>query len=152
MVGKPFVAKGRLCMPIGSSRVTPQNCGEENSSMNQVWLEEVREELRRVWGLDLSSYRRAALERRSRRRGRSLSPGHSADPSADSVFGSFDLTCRNVLIDFSLDLQHRVLEKLTAALNPGGFLVMGMSESLAPALESRLIAINRPLRIFQKLG
>ena len=81
-----------------------------------------------------------------------LTSGKSRAP-ADSVFGSFDLTlCRNVLIYFSLDLQHRVLEKLATALNPGGFLVLGMSESLAPVLESRLIAINRPLRIFQKPG
>ena len=72
---------------------------------------------------------------------------------ADSVFGSFDLVlCRNVLIYFSLDLQKRVLDKLYRALNPGGFLVLGMSESLPPEMEPRLTAIDRPHRIFQKPG
>ena len=72
---------------------------------------------------------------------------------ADSVFGSFDLVlCRNVLIYFSLDLQKRVLDKLYGALNPGGYLVLGMSESLPPEMEPRLIAIDRPHRIFQKPG
>lgn len=70
---------------------------------------------------------------------------------ADSVFGSFDLVlCRNVLIYFSLDLQKRVLEKLYRALNPGGILVIGTSESLPRGMESRLTAIDRPHRIFQK--
>ena len=70
---------------------------------------------------------------------------------ADSVFGSFDLVlCRNALIYFSLDLQQRDLDELYSALNPGGVLVLGMSESLPPAMESRLTAIDRPHRIFQK--
>ena len=72
---------------------------------------------------------------------------------ADSVFGSFDLVlCRNVLIYFSLDLQNRVLDKLYGALNPGGYLVLGMSESLSPEMEPRLTAMDRPHRIFQKPG
>jgi chemotaxis protein methyltransferase CheR len=50
---------------------------------------------------------------------------------ADSAFGSFDLAlCRNVLIYFSLDLQKRVQDKLYRALNPGGYLVLGLAESL----------------------
>ena len=72
---------------------------------------------------------------------------------ADSVFGSFDLVlCRNVLIYFSLELQKKVLEKLCRALNPGGVLVIGTSESLPREMESRLTAIDRPHRIFQKPG
>jgi len=72
---------------------------------------------------------------------------------ADSVFGSFDLVlCRNVLIYFSLDLQKRVQDKLYGALTPGGYLVLGMSESLPPEMKSRLTAIDRPQRIFQKPG
>lgn len=81
-----------------------------------------------------------------------LTSRHSFAP-ADSVFGSFDLVlCRNVLIYFSLDLQKRVQDKLYGALTPGGYLVLGMSESLSPEMESRLIAIDRPHRIFQKPG
>jgi chemotaxis methyl-accepting protein methylase len=72
---------------------------------------------------------------------------------ADSVFGSFDLVlCRNVLIYFSLDLQKRVQDKLYGALAPGGYLVLGMSESLPPGTASRLIAFDRPQRIFHKPG
>ena len=72
---------------------------------------------------------------------------------ADSDFGSFDLVlCRNVLIYFSLDLQQRVQDNLYEALSPGGFLVLGMSESLPAETASRLIAVDRPHRIFQKPG
>ena len=81
-----------------------------------------------------------------------LTSRHTLTP-ADSVFGSFDLVlCRNVLIYFSLDLQKRVQDKLYGALNPGGFLVLGMAESLPREMESRLTAIDRPHRIFQKPG
>jgi len=72
---------------------------------------------------------------------------------ADSVFGSFDLVlCRNVLIYFSLDLQKRVQDKLYGALNTGGYMVLGMSESLPPEMAPRLIAVDRAHRIFQKPG
>jgi chemotaxis methyl-accepting protein methylase len=81
-----------------------------------------------------------------------LTSRHSFAP-ADSVFGSFDLVlCRNVLIYFSLELQKRVQDKLYGPLNPGGYLVLGMSESLPPEMESRLIAVDRPHRIFQRVG
>lgn len=81
-----------------------------------------------------------------------LTSRHSLTP-ADSVFGSFDLVlCRNVLIYFSLDLQKRVQDKLYGALNPGGFLVLGMSESLPPEMGPRLIVFDRPHRFFQKPG
>jgi len=81
-----------------------------------------------------------------------LTSGQTPAP-ADSVFGSFDLVlCRNVLIYFSLDGQKRVQDKLYGALNPGGYLVLGMAESLPPETASRLTAFDRPHRIFQKPG
>lgn len=81
-----------------------------------------------------------------------LTSRHSFAP-ADSVFGSFDLVlCRNVLIYFFLDLQQMVLEKLYRVLNPGGVLVLGLSESLPPQMGSRLTVIDRLLRIYQKRG
>jgi chemotaxis protein methyltransferase CheR len=81
-----------------------------------------------------------------------LTSRHSLAPAA-SVFGSFDLVlCRNVLIYFSLNLQKRVHDKLYGALNPWGYLVLGMSESLPPETAPRLTAIDRPQRIFQKPG
>jgi chemotaxis protein methyltransferase CheR len=43
----------------------------------------------------------------------------------------FDLVwCRNVLIYFGPEARKRVLEKLVAALEPGGFLFLGYSETL----------------------
>ena len=81
-----------------------------------------------------------------------LTSRHSLAP-ADSVFGSFDLVlCRNVLIYFSLELQKRVQDKLYRALNPGGYLVLGLAESLPPETAPRLTAVDRPHRIFQKPG
>jgi chemotaxis protein methyltransferase CheR len=81
-----------------------------------------------------------------------LTSRHSLAP-ADSIYGSFDLVlCRNVLIYFSLDLQTRVQDKLYGALNPGGYLILGMSESLSPEMAPRLLAVDLPRRIFQKPG
>ena len=54
---------------------------------------------------------------------------------ADSVFGAFDLVlCRNVLIYMDSDLAGDVYRKLHRSLNPGGYLVLGEAETLAPEL------------------
>ncbi len=54
------------------------------------------------------------------------------DPYAG--LGKFDLIfCRNVLIYFNTELKQRILVKLHQALNPGGLLFLGSSESLAGA-------------------
>jgi len=48
-----------------------------------------------------------------------------------TVIGKVDLIfCRNVLIYFSHELKSKVLNKLAASLNPGGYLIIGASESL----------------------
>jgi len=45
--------------------------------------------------------------------------------------GKFDIIfCRNVLIYFSSDVKSRILNQFAGALNPGGFLILGASESL----------------------
>jgi len=45
--------------------------------------------------------------------------------------GKFDIIfCRNVLIYFSLDVKSRILAQFADALQPGGYLVLGASESL----------------------
>jgi chemotaxis protein methyltransferase CheR len=56
---------------------------------------------------------------------------------ADHYPGNYDLIlCRNVLIYFSDDCRKAVLRKLSKAIKPGGYLVLGYSESLSamPAL------------------
>ncbi len=48
-----------------------------------------------------------------------------------SALGKFDVIfCRNVLIYFSAELKLDILSRMRQALNPGGYLVLGASESL----------------------
>tara|TARA_B100000959_G_scaffold281746_1_gene346572 strand:- start:3466 stop:4305 length:840 start_codon:yes stop_codon:yes gene_type:complete len=47
------------------------------------------------------------------------------------IFGKFDVIfCRNVLIYFSDDIKQDILTRLAKALNPGGYLFVGGSESV----------------------
>ena len=51
--------------------------------------------------------------------------------TVDPPFSRVDLiTCRNVLIYMSPPLQHRLLPVFHFALNPGGFLILGIEESI----------------------
>jgi chemotaxis protein methyltransferase CheR len=51
---------------------------------------------------------------------------------SDHVFGEMHVVfCRNVLIYFGRELRARVLDKLQAAVVPGGFLCLGSSERIA---------------------
>lgn len=46
--------------------------------------------------------------------------------------GKFDIIfCRNVLIYFSPEIKSKILNQFAAALNPGGYLMLGASESLS---------------------
>lgn len=48
-----------------------------------------------------------------------------------SMLGKFDIIfCRNVLIYFSADMKSKVLNQMANSLNPGGYLMLGASESL----------------------
>jgi chemotaxis protein methyltransferase CheR len=54
-----------------------------------------------------------------------------AEDEACAALGTFDLiVCRNVLIYFGDVCARKVVERLTAALRPGGVLLVGVSESL----------------------
>lgn len=47
------------------------------------------------------------------------------------VLGKFDLVfCRNVLIYFSAELKKDILTRIHSTLSPGGYLILGASESL----------------------
>lgn len=47
------------------------------------------------------------------------------------LLGKFDIVmCRNVLIYFSGELKKDILTRIYATLNPGGYLILGASESL----------------------
>ncbi|MEH6625160.1 MAG: protein-glutamate O-methyltransferase CheR [Motiliproteus sp.] len=48
-----------------------------------------------------------------------------------AILGKFDVVfCRNVLIYFSSDVKEQILRKIHATLKPGGYLLLGASESL----------------------
>ena len=50
--------------------------------------------------------------------------------------GKLDMVfCRNVLIYFSAENKRKILEKMHAQLRPGGYLMLGASESIGPAGE-----------------
>ncbi|MBE1274690.1 CheR family methyltransferase [Enterovibrio baiacu] len=47
------------------------------------------------------------------------------------LLGKFDIIfCRNVLIYFSPEMKAKVLNQMASSLNPGGYLLLGASESL----------------------
>jgi chemotaxis protein methyltransferase CheR len=49
-----------------------------------------------------------------------------------TAFGKFDaIFCRNVLIYFSEDLKKDILSRMIKVLNPGGYLLLGGSESFS---------------------
>jgi len=49
-----------------------------------------------------------------------------------SFLGKFDVIfCRNVLIYFSQELKRDILKRMTQVLNPGGYLILGGSESIS---------------------
>lgn len=48
-----------------------------------------------------------------------------------SLLGKFDIIfCRNVLIYFSPEIKSKILNQFAGSLNPGGYLMLGASESL----------------------
>ncbi len=66
-------------------------------------------------------------------------------------FRRIDLVvCRNLLIYMTEALQERVLLALFAALNPGGFLVLGKVEGLSGAARDLLEPVNVAERIYRK--
>jgi chemotaxis protein methyltransferase CheR len=67
-------------------------------------------------------------------------------------FGRIDLMVfRNVLIYMTDSLQEQVVLRLTAALNPGGYLVLGKVEGLTGAARDLFEAVNLPERIYRKV-
>ena len=69
--------------------------------------------------------------------------------TSDPPFAKMDLvSCRNLLIYFGPELQHRVIQTLHYALKPGGFLFLGISESLGKN-ENLFTAIDKKQRLFQ---
>lgn len=62
------------------------------------------------------------------------------------------ILCRNVLIYFTREHQQRIIHHLIRHLNPGGYLVLGMTEMLPMGLtlSGRLEVVDGRLRIYRK--
>lgn len=74
------------------------------------------------------------------------------DILTDQPFYRADLVlCRNLLIYFSREQQRQVLEILATALLPGGYLVLGRAETLAPACRELFVCIDPAERIYRRL-
>lgn len=61
------------------------------------------------------------------------------------------ILCRNLLIYFSRAQQRKILEKLAEALLPGGYLVLGRAETLAPACRELFRCVDPAERIYQRI-
>ena len=60
------------------------------------------------------------------------------------------ILCRNLLIYFNKKLQEETLVKFYSSLNPGGFLVLGMTESLYGEAANLFSVVNSRLRIYTR--
>jgi two-component system, chemotaxis family, CheB/CheR fusion protein len=70
----------------------------------------------------------------------------------DPPFSHLDLvSCRNVLIYLSRPAQERVLQLLHFALNPGGYLFLGTSESVDDGA-NLFVAVDRDAHVFHSRG
>ncbi len=74
------------------------------------------------------------------------------DFTHDPPFSRLDLiSCRNVLIYFGPSLQKKVLPLFHYSLQPGGFLLLGASESIG-TFDDLFSSVNKRNRIFVKQG
>jgi two-component system CheB/CheR fusion protein len=70
----------------------------------------------------------------------------------DPPFSKLDvISCRNLLIYLSGELQRKVLSIFHYALNPGGVLFLGTSETVGE-FGDQFVALDRRLKIYQKRG
>jgi len=73
------------------------------------------------------------------------------DVISDKVISGMDLVlCRNLLIYFQKELQEKALRNLYASLNPGGFLILGKTESIPPQMIDYFEVIDLRERIYRK--
>lgn len=71
---------------------------------------------------------------------------------SDPPFSHIDiLSCRNVMIYFNQVLQRQVMATLHYALDPGGYMVLGLSEALRD-FGDLFLAIDRKHKIYRKTG
>ncbi len=73
------------------------------------------------------------------------------DIISEEAFYRADLIlCRNLLIYFAREKQQQVLELLARALSPGGYLVLGRAETLAPDCRNLFHCVDPAERIYRR--
>jgi chemotaxis protein methyltransferase CheR len=73
------------------------------------------------------------------------------DIISEEIFYRADLIlCRNLLIYFSRDKQQQVIKLLAGALSPGGYLVLGRAETLAPDCRNLFFCVDPAERIYRR--
>jgi chemotaxis protein methyltransferase CheR len=73
------------------------------------------------------------------------------DIISEEVFYRADLIlCRNLLIYFAREKQQQVLELLAGALAPGGYLVLGRAETMAPDCRNLFFCVDPAERIYRR--
>jgi chemotaxis protein methyltransferase CheR len=58
--------------------------------------------------------------------------------------------CRNLLIYFQKELQEKTLHNLHTALNPGGFLILGKTETITKQMKDYFEVVDLTERIYRK--
>jgi chemotaxis protein methyltransferase CheR len=82
---------------------------------------------------------------------RSLVSFRYHDVISDNSIPSMDLVlCRNLLIYFRKEHQEAIVQKLNVSLNPGGFLVLGKTETLPPQMLGCFEVVDLRERIYRK--
>lgn len=69
----------------------------------------------------------------------------------DGAKSGFDLVmCRNLLIYIDSEHKQSIFDTITDSIRDGGYLVIGMTESLPPASRSAFTPVDKRRRIYQK--
>ena len=72
---------------------------------------------------------------------------------SESIYGNFDLVfCRNLLIYFGAETQDTIFSKLYRSLAPGGYLVLGESETPSRSFKGRFRKVTDCCHIYQKIA
>ena len=75
------------------------------------------------------------------------------DLFSDKKFSHFDVIfCRNVTIYFGKDFQNRLLLDFYNALNIGGYLILGRTETMPREARELFECVNTRERIYRKTG
>ena len=70
--------------------------------------------------------------------------------SGPAISGMDLVICKNLFIYFEKELKEGILSRLHAALNVGGFLVLGKTETIVPEMLKHFEVVNPGERIYKK--